>query len=176
MSCQYISLTNSLHTEDIISTTCEQCASRSVVLNYTFCLSSLQTVPIAPAANLPELAAIVMKLAKENATATISTIQNMMSIDKFDPFAKVCLGDCLELYQDGVLTLADAGDALLKEQFVNANVLISGVMEAPVTCEEGFTEKEGEVTPLTKENYNFFELNDIALCIINLLSSGSAFI
>ncbi|KAM1236540.1 hypothetical protein ACFX2G_038398 [Malus domestica] len=87
-----------------------------------------------------------------------------------DPFALVCLKDCLQLYSDAITTLADAIGAFLSEDYGTANTWVSTVMEATTTCEGGFKEKEGEVSPLTNENYNLFQLCDIVLCISNLLN------
>ncbi|KAK2988095.1 hypothetical protein RJ640_023844 [Escallonia rubra] len=157
---------------DLINTTCKQCASKSIVFDYYFCLTSLQAVPVSHVTDVPGLAIIAMELALGNATATISTIENMFSGGAFDPFARQCLLDCLELYSDAVPMLEQAVAAFLEGQFDTANLFMSAVMEAAATCEVGFSEKEGEVTPLTGENYDLFELSDIALCIINLLSLG----
>ncbi|KAK3016758.1 hypothetical protein RJ639_006431 [Escallonia herrerae] len=157
---------------DPINTTCKQCASKSIIFDYSFCLTSLQTVPVSHVTDVPGLAIIAMELALGNATATISTIESMLSGGAFDPFARQCLLDCLELYSDAVSVLEQSAAAFLEGQFDTANLLMSAVMEAAVTCEVGFSEKEGEVTPLTEENYDLFELSDIALCIINLLSLG----
>ncbi|XP_059643558.1 putative invertase inhibitor [Cornus florida] len=164
------SLTIKAFSVDLINTTCKQCADKSTILNCDFCVSSLQAVPISHATNLQGLVIIAMGLANQNATNTVSSIDTMMGSEAFDPFAMGCLKDCSELYTNAVTTLKYSLKAFLLEDYATANVLVSGVMEAAVTCEEGFTEKEGEVTPLTKENYNLFELSDIALCIINLLS------
>lgn len=155
---------------DLIDTTCKTCAKISIIFNYDFCLTSLQAVPMSHATNLLELAIVAMELALGNATATVSAIEKMTSGSWFDPFARECLTDCLEMYTDATSMIVDSIGDFLMEQYGNANILMSAVMDAATTCEEGFEEKEGEVTPLTKENYNLFELSDIALCIINLLT------
>ncbi|KAJ4728771.1 Pectinesterase inhibitor [Melia azedarach] len=155
---------------DIINQTCKICAEESTFFSYSLCLASLQTIPVSHAANLQGLALIAMELALENATNTVSSIEKLLRSGGFDPFALACLKDCFKLYSDSVVTLIDATGAFLTGQYVSANVWLSAVMEATSTCEEGFTEKEGEVSPLTKENYNLFQLCDIALCIIHLLS------
>ncbi|GFZ15412.1 hypothetical protein Acr_24g0016020 [Actinidia rufa] len=111
-----------------------------------------------------------MELALENVTNTFWSIEKMLTSGQFDPYALGCLKDCFELYGDGVSMLVNSIRAFLHEQYAAANVLLSAVMETASTCEEGFKEKEGEVCPLAKENYNLFQLGDIALCIINLLS------
>ncbi|XP_050378307.1 putative invertase inhibitor [Argentina anserina] len=162
---------------DIINQTCRTCADENHVFSYDLCTTSLQAVPVSHVANLQGLALIAMELALKNASNTLLIIQNLMaSNESLDPFALVCLKDCWQLYSDGIRTLVDAVGAFLGEQYENANIWLSAVMEASNTCEEGFKEKEGEVlpSPLTNENYNLFQLCEIALCIGHLLTSGSA--
>ncbi|XP_057475963.1 putative invertase inhibitor [Actinidia eriantha] len=155
---------------DLVNTTCKQCADKSNVFNYDFCLTSLQPIPTSHVTNLKGLALIATELALENVTNTFWSIEKMLTSGQFDPYALGCLQDCFELYGDGVSMLVNSIRAFLHEQYDAANVLLSAVMETASTCEEGFKEKEGEVCPLAKENYNLFQLGDIALCIINLLS------
>lgn len=161
---------------DIINQTCRKCADESHIFSYDLCTTSLQTVPVSHVANLQGLALIAMELALNNASNTLLIIQNLLtSNESLDPFAVVCLKDCLQLYSDGIRTLVDAVGAFLGEQYDNANIWLSAVMQASDTCEEGFKEKEGEVlpSPLTNENYNLFQLCDIALCIGHLLTLDS---
>lgn len=154
----------------IIYTTCKQCAEKSSIFNYTFCVTSLQSVPLSHATNLQGLALVAMELALENATSTIMTIEKMLSSKAFDPFAMNCLTDCLQLYGDSISLLVSSITSFLLEQFDAANMLMTAVMEEVDTCDEGFTEKKGEVTPLVKENYYILEIRSIALCITKLLS------
>ncbi|BFG31159.1 hypothetical protein CerSpe_174330 [Prunus speciosa] len=162
---------------DIIDQTCKKCTDEFNVISYTVCATSLQAVPVSHVTNLQGLALIAMELALGNATNTVSTIEKLSGNKSFDPFALVCLKDCLQLYSDAITTLRDAVGAFLREDYDTANIWVSAVMEAPTTCEEGFKEKEGEVSPLKNENYNLFQLCDIALCISHLLKySGSTFL
>ncbi|KAL7166939.1 hypothetical protein ACSBR2_037575 [Camellia fascicularis] len=154
---------------DLINTTCKQCADKSTLVNYNFCLTSLQPIPISHVVNLQGLALIAMELALENATDTISSIDEMLSSGQFDTFALECLKDCLELYGDSVPMLVNSIGAFLFEEYDAASLLLSAVMETTLMCEDGFGEK-GEVSLLTEENYSLMQLGDIALCIINLLS------
>ncbi|KAK9190682.1 hypothetical protein WN943_019291 [Citrus x changshan-huyou] len=136
----------------------------------TTCEDGLKEKKVSHATNIQGLALIAMELALENATNTISSIEKLLTSRTFDPFARACLEDCFKLYSHGVVTLIDATGAFLTGQYSTANVWLSAVMEGATTCEEGFPEKEGELSPLTKENYYLFQLCDIALCIIHLLS------
>ncbi|XP_019190827.1 PREDICTED: putative invertase inhibitor [Ipomoea nil] len=161
---------------DLINSTCTQCAQSSAVFNYDFCVTSLQPIPITHAANLEGIAVVAVELALQNATATVSTIQEMLAgAAAFDPFAVGCLRDCLELYADAIVMLVDSFWEFFTRRFSTANILLSAVMETASTCEEGFKEKEVEMAaapPLTEENENLFRLSEIALCITKLVSGG----
>ncbi|XP_030533647.2 putative invertase inhibitor [Rhodamnia argentea] len=159
----------SAKTMDIISLTCEKCSRESPVLNYTFCSVSLQAVPVSHFTNLQGLGIISMELALVNATTTISSIEKMVSNGSLDPFQLDCLRDCLVLYLDASKTLVDAIGAFMVGRYGVANMQVSAAMEAATTCEDGFEERE-EVCPLTMENYDLFQLCDIARCIIRFLS------
>ena len=170
-------LINPTSSSDIINQTCKKCADQSPVINYSFCSASLQAVPVSRAiTNLQGLALVAMELALESATTTILAIEQLLgnetSAGALDPLSLRCLEDCLELYSDGVATLADAIGAFLGELYGAAGVWLSAVMEAPVTCEEGFKELRREVvSPLASQNYDFFQFCDVALCIGHLLTS-----
>ncbi|KAG6687708.1 hypothetical protein I3842_11G087000 [Carya illinoinensis] len=155
---------------DIINQTCKTCADESYTVDYIFCLTSLQVIPVSHVTNLHGLALIAMELALRNATNTVSGIKKSLNGTAFDPFALACLENCLELYSGSVRTIVDSIGAFVSEHYVIAKVWLSTVMEAVATCEEGFAEKKGEVPPLTKENYDLFQLCNIALCIIHLLT------
>ncbi|XP_031279991.1 putative invertase inhibitor [Pistacia vera] len=169
-SPNYKTFTSTATSLDILDQTCRTCADRSIVFSYNVCLTSLQTIPVCHATNLQGLALIAMELALENATTSISTINKLLTSGTLDPFALACLEDCLKLYSSAVVTLIDATGAFLTGEYGIANVWLTAVMEASTTCEEGFSEREEMECPLKKENYNLFQLCDIALCIINLLS------
>ena len=76
----------------------------------------------------------------------------------------------MKLYLGAVLTIVDSVGAFLSEHYINAKLWLSLVMEAVTTCEEGFAEKKGEVSPLTKRNHDLIQLCNTALCIIHLLT------
>ncbi|KAL5791493.1 hypothetical protein ACOSP7_000087 [Xanthoceras sorbifolium] len=155
---------------DKINQTCTKCAEMSTAFSYNVCLTSLKAVPASHVTNLQGLALIAMELALQNATASISTIKKLLSSGSFDPFASSCLMDCLEQYSGGVVTLVGATGAFLTGKYDEANLWVSSSMDAATACEHGFKKMEGEVSPLEKENYYLFQLCDIAICIINLLS------
>ncbi|KDP45958.1 hypothetical protein JCGZ_11861 [Jatropha curcas] len=156
-------------TIDILNRTCKRCAEKSSSFIYEFCQTSLDVIPASHVTNLQGIAVISMELALENATTTIANIKSLFDMKSFSPYTLACLQDCLELYSDAIVALVDGVAAFLTGKYHVSNVKISAVMEAATTCEEGFTQKKGEVSPLTLENFNLFNLCDIALCIIHWL-------
>ncbi|KAI4327225.1 hypothetical protein L6164_019713 [Bauhinia variegata] len=155
---------------DIIDQTCEKCANQSIILSYSLCSTSLQAIPVSHATNLQGLALIALELALQNATDTLSRIQVLLNSTDFDNFALACLKDCFQLYTDAAWTIAHSLGAFLSENYEITKTWTSGVMETAATCQEGFGEKKGGVSPLTKENYNLFQLCGIALCIIHMFT------
>lgn len=93
----------------------------------------------------------------------------MLKSGPFDSFDRQCLDVCSELYSDAISTLMDSLTALGEKRFDDANIWVSSVMDASSTCEDGFKEREGHVSPLTKENNYLFQLSGISLAIINFL-------
>ncbi|KAI9087070.1 hypothetical protein K1719_031031 [Acacia pycnantha] len=157
---------------DLIDQTCKQCENQSMILDYGLCSSALDVIPVSHSANLQGLALVAMELALENATTTLSTIEKLLMKDDEDhddstAAAAACLRDCLELYSEAAWRIMGSVRAFLSENYESTKTSMSSVMEAASTCHGGFAEK-GEVSPLTKENYNLFQLSGISLCIIQM--------
>ncbi|KAI3892046.1 hypothetical protein MKX03_030880 [Papaver bracteatum] len=156
--------------DDIVKETCEICAQKSPLLNYDFCVTSLGAVPESKtAAGFHGLGIISLELAQTNATDTILVIKEQLNYKDLDAYAFFGLSDCLDLYADAISTLAKSIEAIRSYNYVNLNIWVSSAMEASTTCEDGFREK-GRVSPLKKQNSNFFQLCDIALVISKLAS------
>ncbi|XWS49204.1 hypothetical protein CRYUN_Cryun13aG0143800 [Craigia yunnanensis] len=145
-----ISLTSVLSV-DIINKTCKTCSDKSTVFNYTFCLASLQEIPVSHMTNLQGPAIIAMELASQNATNTLLIIKELLNNETLGPSSLAFLRNCSLLYSDGVVTLVDTFGAFLTGQYGNAGAWVNAVMEGSTTCEEGFQDME-EVSLLTKQN------------------------
>ncbi|XP_047342710.1 putative invertase inhibitor [Impatiens glandulifera] len=159
---------------DMINSTCSQCADTSASLDYNFCQTSLQPIPVSHVTNLPGLGIVAMELSIKNATSTVTAIENFLAgKERLEPFVVACLEDCLELYIEGATMMLDAIGAFYSERYHVANLLVSAAMEGATTCEDGFGEREGVASPLSKQNYDFFQLSDVALCIIKLVTMAS---
>ncbi|XP_010274597.1 PREDICTED: putative invertase inhibitor [Nelumbo nucifera] len=156
---------------DLIQETCKKSAQKDPNINYKFCVTSLEAVPKSHnAMSLKSLARISIKLAKTNATRTRSYVKKLSKSKTLNPRDKPPLTDCLELYSDAVDSLKAAVKAFKSKDYSKANVEVSSAMDAPSTCEEGFQETKGGVSPLTKRNKDMFQLCAIALSIINMVS------
>ena len=164
------SATKAISANDIVDQTCQKCANQSIILSSKLCSASLQVVPLSHAVDLQGLALIAMELSLENATNTLSSIKKLLNSPDFDEFALERLEDCLEMYSDAAWTIVNSIGAFLSENYELTKMWVSEAMEAASKCQEGFTEKEGEVNPLAKENYNLFQLCGIALCIVHLFT------
>ena len=81
---------------------------------------------------------------------------------------KMRLEDCLDMYIDGVDSLTEAIREYRDGNYYHVNVLVSAVMTYSTTCEDGFKEMKGLVSPLTKQNDDAFQLGAISLSIMNM--------
>ncbi|KAD4982642.1 hypothetical protein E3N88_19313 [Mikania micrantha] len=118
------------------------------------------------------LGKIAIQLAQVNVTNTKSHIKILLK-KKYNSFVKMCLNDCLELYSDAVIDIKHALKSYKSKRYDEANALITSVMDATTTCENGFKEKHNIVSPLTKRNDATFELCGIGLSIMHILRVGT---
>lgn len=156
---------------DIVSRTCEISAASDPNVRLDFCLQSLAVDPASDTADLFKLGTISIKLIRRNATSTQRYIERLLKKKKNlspDSNVRPRLIDCKELYSDAVETVRDAAAEYARKRYEEANVKLSSVMDAVTTCEDGFKEIEGGVSPLTKRNGDSFELTAIALCILKM--------
>ncbi|XP_022135283.1 putative invertase inhibitor [Momordica charantia] len=159
---------STITTSNIIQETCKRSADSTPNLSYNFCVASLESDDRSRCADLHKLGLIAMDLMRHNITSTRRDIRKLLRNKKLDQFVKARLDDCLELYSDAVPILKEAKRCYKEKKYVDANVKVSSVMEAPSTCEDGFRDKEGLVSPLTEKNKNVFRLAALTLSIINM--------
>ncbi|XWS32477.1 hypothetical protein CRYUN_Cryun23aG0161900 [Craigia yunnanensis] len=164
------STSHGITANDLIRQTCKKCAQSDPTLSYNFCVSSLQAAPKSHCADdLRELGMISIKLLRRNLTNSRPYIKELLKNRRLDPFIRSCLHDCFDLYSDAIPTTKQAIDDYKSKLYDDANIDVSSVMDASTTCEDGFKEKEGVVSPLTKRNKDTFQLSAISLSIINML-------
>lgn len=153
---------------DIIIDTCNRCASSDPNVNYTLCVTSLESVLQASQSDLEGLAIISVRLAKSNMTQAKSKVKNLLKAESLDPYVESCLETCRELYSNSIADLKDSVKAIKSSRYNDANILISSAVDVPRTCEDGFDEG-GLQSPLSKENDELFGLVVIALAITSLV-------
>ncbi|PWA27279.1 Pectinesterase inhibitor [Artemisia annua] len=164
----------SINGQDLIYDTCKTSSQQNPNVDFLFCTTSLQAAPASHCANLTGLGMVSIRLIRDNVTDTRCYIKQLLKNSaKLDPFVKVCLNDCFELYSDAIPDSKQAMKSYDAKRYFDANVQISSIMDAATTCEDGFKEKKGVVSPLTKKNDATFQLGAIALSIMNSLQSGS---
>ncbi|KAF5732834.1 putative invertase inhibitor [Tripterygium wilfordii] len=165
----FLFTSHALAEQDIIDSTCQKCSKHDPNIAYNFCVTSLQADPRTYRADLHKLGLISIKLVHHNLTTTRQRIKEMLKEMANDPYIRACLDDCLELYSGAIDKIKQSIQDYKSKHYEDANIHISSVMDASNTCEDGFKEKEGAVSPLTKRNNNVFQLSAIALTIINML-------
>lgn len=160
----------SIFSHNLINQTCKKCSETDPNIGYDFCVTSLQAAPRATHTDdVRQLGIISIRLLRLNLTDTRSYIKELLKDKKLDPFVKSCLKDCYDLYSDAVPLTKKAIKEYRGKRYKDANVDLSSVMDASTTCEDGFQEKEGIVSPLTKRNNDTFQLSAISLSITNML-------
>jgi pectinesterase inhibitor-like protein len=158
----------------LILRSCEEAAKSDPNLSYKLCLASLEANPKSQNASFEKLVAISIGLSISNATKIASKISELLKGQSFDmqKYARSCLKDCFQLYMDAVSSLKDAMRAFKSRDFATANMEVSSAMDASSTCQDGFKEKKGQASPLTKDNQIFFQLTAFSLAFINMCHGG----
>ncbi|KAL3737850.1 hypothetical protein ACJRO7_019388 [Eucalyptus globulus] len=154
---------------NVVHGSCKRAADGDPNISYEFCVACFEADRMSQPANVEDLALMSINLTISNATKVSSCISKLLQNKTLDHFARDCLTTCLELYSDAYSTLRGVVDDLGSRDYYKANVDVSAAMDAAVTCEDGFKEREGLVSPLTKENDMFFQLNAISLAFIKML-------
>ncbi|XP_015085841.1 putative invertase inhibitor [Solanum pennellii] len=159
--------------QNLIQNTCKSCSNDDPNIKYGFCTSSLQAAPASQCATLRGLGMISIRLIRYNVTDTRCHVKILLKDKKLDPYVKSCLSDCLELYTDAIPSIKLAMKSYNSKKYYDANIQISSVMDAATTCEDGFKDKDGVVSPLTKLNENTFQLSAMALSLMNLIKNNN---
>ncbi|CAA2961766.1 invertase inhibitor [Olea europaea subsp. europaea] len=165
--------THPINGQNLINRTCKTIARGDPNIGYNFCTTSLQAAPASQCASLRGLGIISIRLVRYNVTDTRCHIKHLMKHRKIDPYSKLYLKDCFELFSNAISSVKLAMKYYNSKRYDDANIQISGVMDATTTCEDGFSEREGLVSPLTKRNRNTFELAAVVLSIMQEIQKGS---
>ncbi|XP_018819052.2 putative invertase inhibitor [Juglans regia] len=165
------SIFHAINANNLIPETCKKCAQQDPNLIYNFCVTSLQAAPESySASDIRELGKISINLINLNVTNTTRRVKKLLECKKLDPYVKACLNDCYNLYSNAGTATKQAMKDYKNKHYKDANIEVSSIIDASTTCEDGFKEKKGVVSPLTKINNDTFQLSAIALSIIGMLS------
>lgn len=160
--------------QNLIQNTCKTCSKDDPNIKYGFCTSSLQAAPASQCATLRGLGMISIRLIRYNVTDARCHIKILMKEKKLDPYIRRCLSDCFDLYSDAIPSIKLAMKSYNAKKYYDANIQISSIMDATTTCEDGFKEKDGVVSPLTKRNEITFQLSAVALSVMNLIKNNGS--
>ncbi|XP_060215734.1 putative invertase inhibitor [Lycium barbarum] len=160
--------------QNLIQETCITCSKDDANINYNFCISALQAAPPSQCTTLRGLGMVSIQIILHNVTDTRCHIKNLMEDRNLEPYVRMCLSDCFELYSDSIPSIKQAIRNYDLKRYVDTNIQISSIMDAATTCEDGFAEKEGAVSRLKERNGYTFQLSAIALSIMKLLQNAPA--
>lgn len=162
--------------QSFINSTCRSFTRNDPNINHNFCTTSLQAAPASGCARLRGLGMISIRLIRYNVTDTRCHIKQLLKNKKWNPYVRQCLSDCFELFSDAIPSVKQAMRSYNDKRFNDANVQISSIMTASTTCEDGFKERKGVVSPLTKRNNDVFQLSAISLSVMQLIQRGTGWI
>ncbi|XP_022736985.1 putative invertase inhibitor [Durio zibethinus] len=155
---------------DVIQESCGKAAKGDPNINFDFCVASLEANPkTKTATSTQDLVPISIEIAISNAKSISSIVSKLLKNKNIEKYTRSCLEACSELYSDVGSDLQSGGQAFKAKDYETANVKISAALDVPVTCEDGFKEKQGLVFPLKKENNNFFQLTATLLAFITMV-------
>lgn len=160
--------------QTLIQNTCKTCSDEDPNVPYGFCTTSLFAAPASRCASLKGLGMISIRLTRYNLTDTRCHIKQLLLNKKLDKYVRSCLETCFELYDDALPSIKMAMKSYSNRKFYDANVQVSGVMNAATTCEDGFLERKGVVSPLSQRNNATFQLSAIVLYVINAVQISSS--
>lgn len=155
---------------DIIKDTCKKIASKDPNVNLTLCINSFNMMPKAHNSTLQGLGLIATQISKQNASNITKKIKKLLkekSVKK-SPYLMSCLKSCLEVYLDAIDDLQISTKAIKGGRYNDANVYLSSVIDAPSTCEDGFSD-EGIKSLLKEEDEEFSGHSVIALSVVAML-------
>ncbi|XP_059651007.1 uncharacterized protein LOC132298622 [Cornus florida] len=151
-----------------IQETCNICAKDdpNPKAMLSFCTNVLQGAKKSEHASRRGLGKISMTLLKANMNGTKFFIRETLNQTKLDPNLKLCLKSCRVEYKRMKLGVDLALQDYKFEHYQDAHNEISGIMNAPTTCENLFKEKKIS-SPLTQRNEHALQLSTMALCYID---------
>ncbi|KAJ9174945.1 hypothetical protein P3X46_013538 [Hevea brasiliensis] len=153
-----------LHASDLITQTCDK------TLYKDLCISTLGSTNVK---DMQSLAELVLNITSSNGSETQKLIAEILNkSSNNNNFMKIYLRDCSEAYQNAVDQLNKSMAALKSKAFNDLNTWVTAAMSNAESCENGFKENPGTVSPFTNSNKKFSQLCSITLTITNLLAKN----
>ncbi|OAY42356.1 putative invertase inhibitor [Manihot esculenta] len=149
----------------LVTNTCEKTSFLDL------CISVLGSAPETDVKDVQDLAKFALKMASLNGTAMHMQISSLLNTSS-DEFIKQCLSDCSEIYIDATDQLEDSMVALDFKAFKDINTWVNAAITGSETCENGFKEEKGIVSPLSDLNLKFSQLCEISLAIVKILATS----
>lgn len=150
----------------LIYQTCKQ-------TNYSdLCVSSLESDPRSSTPDLSIYAKIIVELSLSNATDTYSYTYKLSSNQTMDDeILKMCLYDCLQVYDIGINNLRQSLIYLDLKEYIQVIRLLGVAQEQGEQCDQFFEKPPvpKSPSPLTHRNEVFEQLCSIAIVIVKLL-------
>ncbi|KAL1213949.1 Pectinesterase inhibitor 12 [Cardamine amara subsp. amara] len=163
-------LLNSFATaQSLIRDSCKKAAAKNPKIKYDICVKTLEANPQSKTAkNLGALVMASTNTAVSKMTSLKGTVDKILKGKKFVKETEMPLRDCLQLYTDGIGSLNDALASVKSRNYKTTTTALSAAMEAPTTCETGFTERKKK-SPVVNENNALFQMIQLPLAFSTML-------
>ncbi|KAL2893271.1 putative invertase inhibitor [Bienertia sinuspersici] len=155
---------------NLVPDTCKKITKSDPNINYDSCVKELGSNPRSSIANIDGLAEISFNVTANKARSILSAINQLLKDPKFDRPFKGALEACSGMYSGAPENLKLGLDALKSKDYFTANARVSAAMDCGPYCDEVFKEMKVIVSPLTKENNDYFELGCISLAFTYLFN------
>ncbi|GJN26601.1 hypothetical protein PR202_gb14545 [Eleusine coracana subsp. coracana] len=158
----------STSTASVLQDTCKSIAASHRDIGYDYCLSFFQADKGSAAADKRGLAAIAVRIAGAAARNTAGHIASLKRSTK-DKSVAQGLADCAEVYSSAVSDSRQAAQGIASGNVGDAVALLSAVLNAPDTCDQGFEDLKVS-SPLAADDDAFRKEATIALFTTSALS------
>ncbi|KAE8702777.1 Mitochondrial acyl carrier protein 1 [Hibiscus syriacus] len=154
---------------NLIRTTCKKITDGSPNLSYDFCVNSLQAAPNSHSAkDLRQLGDISFVLLRRNLTDSRSYIEQLLKHKKMETPMRIRVQGCVQIYSLAIFSAEEAFQHYNAKRYRDANTHVSAASTYVTTCEDGFSEIPGLVSPLTDINNVTSQLCDISNSIVTM--------
>ncbi|MCL7039348.1 hypothetical protein MKW94_013654 [Papaver nudicaule] len=156
---------------DIVNNLCSNVSIASDhVLNYDFCISSLEANPLSRTSDIFGLVVISMELSSNNATYIRTYIDSILKDGKQEPeLARTCLQECIGFYSTALEDVQAAMKAFKSKHYYTARNQLSNANIYADTCKRGFQDLGVDFSPLKKQDYDFFQLTLFSASTIRII-------